>query len=182
MLYYRKLFPADLARIAAHFLALPPGDRCQRFRCAVSDEFIRNYCRTFRWSERTMIGAFRFDRLIGLAESLALTPGRAEIAVSVAASERRLGIGRELVRRAAARAAQRGATLAVLDYEPGDCSIPKLVSSLGGRLDQESAVAMIPLSAPPRSTELEELIEGVFAATAWMIASTPWPLRFPDAA
>jgi GNAT superfamily N-acetyltransferase len=182
MLYYRKLFPADLSKIAAHFLELSPEDRGRRFRCPVPDAFILSYCRTFRWSEQAVIGAFRFDRLLGLAESVSLTPERAEIAVSVAASWRRSGIGRELVRRAAASAANRGAALAVLDYAPGDSAIPRLACSLGGRLDQRNALAVIPLPAAERGIEMEELLEDLVAAAAWSFESVLWPLRLQGTA
>jgi GNAT superfamily N-acetyltransferase len=182
MLYYRKLFPADRSRIVAHFLDLSPEDRGRRFRCPVSDDFIRSYCRTFCWSERAVIGAFRFDRLLGLAESVSLTPERAEIAVSVASPWRRHGIGRELVRRAAASAANHGAALAVLDYAPGDTSIPRLARSLGGSLDQRNALAMIPLPEPAHAIEIEELLEDIAAAAAWALDSVLWPFRLPGAA
>src|SRR5712671_3078016 len=116
MLYYRKLFSADAPRIEAHFLDLSPEDRR----------------RGFDWSERAVIGAFDLDRLVGIAECVRAADGNAEIAVSVDARWQHHGVGRELVRRAAASAANSGAATAVLDYAPGDTSIPHIARSLGG--------------------------------------------------
>lgn len=177
MIYYRKLFPADLPRIEAHFLALSPEDRWRRFHSGASDESIRAYCRGFRWSERAVIGAFAWGRLVGLAESVRVAAERVEIAVSVEAFWQHHGVGRELVRRALSSAANRGVSEAVLDYVPGERSIPSIARSLGGEIDASGAVAHIRLPSHSARFELEELVEDIAAATAWAFDAAFWPLR-----
>lgn len=177
MIYCRKLSRADLARIEAHFLGLSVEDRRRRFHSGASDEAIRAYCRGFRWSERAVIGAFAWGRLVGLAESVRVAPERVEIAVSVEASWQRHGVGRELVRRALSSAANRGVTEAVLDYVPGERSIPNIARSLGGDIDAGGAVAHIKLPAHSARLEIEEFVEDIAAAAAWAFDAAFWPLR-----
>ncbi len=177
MIYYRKLFPADLPRIEAHFRALSAEDRRRRFPSGASDEAIHAYCQGFRWSERAVIGAFVWGRLIGLAESVRVAPERAEIAVSVEAFWRHRGVGRELVRRALSSAANRGASEAVLDYVPGERSIPSIARSLGGAVEPGAAAAQIALPRRSARFEVEELVEDIAAAIAWTFDAAFWPLR-----
>src|SRR5258708_28088631 len=133
MIYYRKLLRADAPRIEAHFLALSPEDRRRRFHSPLGDDAVRAYCRSFNWSERAVIGAFDLDRLVGIAECVRGAADSAEIAVSVDSRWQHPVLGPDLVRRAAASAANSGAVRAVLDYAPGGTSIPASARSLGGR-------------------------------------------------
>src|SRR5712671_6828498 len=165
MLYYRKLFSADAPRIEAHFLDLSPEDRRRRFHSLLGDDAIRAYCRGFDWSERAVIGAFDLDRLVGIAECVRVADGNVEIAVSLNAHWQHHGVGRELVRRAAASAANSGAATAVLDYAPGDTSIPHIA-----------------LPAHDAAAEIEELIEDFGAALAGAFEAALWPWRFAAAA
>ena len=182
MLYYRKLFSADAPRIEAHFLDLSPEDRRRRFHSLLGDDAIRAYCRGFDWSERAVIGAFDLDRLVGIAECVRVADGNAEIAVSVDARWQHHGVGRELVRRAASSAANSGAATAVLDYAPGDTSIPHIARSLGGDVDGTRSVAQIALPAHDAAAEIEELIEDFGAALAGAFEAALWPWRFAAAA
>jgi len=177
MLYYRKLSRADVPKIEAHFLRLSPADRRRRFHSQIDDDAVRAYCRSFRWSERAVIGACHFDRLIALAEAVRVAPDRAEIAVSVDAGWRHLGVGRELVRRAAASAGNSGMATAVLDYTPGDAPIPHIARALGGDVDAAQAVAQLNLPAQNAAGQIEELVEDIGAALAWAFETALWPLR-----
>ncbi len=128
-------------------------------------------------SERAVIGAFAWGRLIGLAESVRVALERVEIAVSVDASWRQRGVGRELVRRALSSAANRGVGEAVLDYVPGERPIPRIAHSLGGVIDAGGAVAHITLPARSARFEVEELVEDIAAAAAWAFDAALWPLN-----
>src|SRR5260221_4891951 len=126
MIYYRKLLRADAPRIEAHFLALSPEDGRRRFHSPLGDDAVRAYCRSFNWSERAVIGAFDLDRLVGIAECVRVAADSSEIAVSVDSRWQHHGVGRELVRRAAASAANTDAVLAGRDYAPDDASSPHI--------------------------------------------------------
>ena len=178
MLYYRKLFAADAPKIEAHFLDLSPEDRRRRFHSLLGDAAIRAYCRSFDWRARAVIGAFDLDRLVGIAECVRVADGNVEIAVSVAARRQHLGVGRELVRRAAGSAANSGAAVAVLDYTPGESSIPHIARSLGGDVDGTRSIAQIPLPARHAAAQIEELIEDFGGALAGMVEAALWPWHF----
>ncbi|HEX9489444.1 MAG TPA: GNAT family N-acetyltransferase [Stellaceae bacterium] len=178
MIYYRKLLRADAPRIEAHFLALSPEDRRRRFHSPLGDDAVRAYCRSFNWSERAVIGAFDLDRLVGIAECVRVAADSAEIAVSVDSRWQHHGVGRELVRRAAASAANSGAVRAVLDYAPGETSIPHIARSLGGEVDALRGVAQIALPTRDAAGQIEELIEDLGAALAGALEAALWPLRF----
>jgi GNAT superfamily N-acetyltransferase len=182
MLYYRKLLRADAAKIEAHFLALSPDDRRRRFHALVGDDVIGAYCRSFDWSARATIGAFDFDRLVGIAECVRLAGGSAEIAVSVDARWQHHGVGRELVRRAVASAANSGVAIAVLDYTPGETSIPHIARSLGGDIDGVRSIAQIAPPARDAAGQIEELVEDLGAALAGAFDALLWPWRFAAAA
>jgi GNAT superfamily N-acetyltransferase len=178
MIYYRKLFPADASKIEAHFLGLSREDRRRRFHSPLGDDAVRAYCRSFRWSDRAVIGAFDLDRLVGIAECVRVAEDTAEIAVSVDSRWQHHGVGRELVRRAAASAANSGAAIAVLDYAPGESSIPHIARSLGGEIDAVRGVAQIALPAHSAAGQIEELVEDLGAALAGALEAALWPLRF----
>jgi GNAT superfamily N-acetyltransferase len=182
MLYYRKLLRADMAKIEAHFLALSPDDRRRRFHSPVGDDTIRAYCHSFDWNERAIIGAFALDRLVGIAEAVRIAENSAEIAVSVAADWQHHGVGRELVRRAVASAANSGVAIAVLDYTPGETSIPHIARSLGGDVDGLRSIAQIALPARSAAGQIEELVEDFGAALAGAFEALLWPWRFAASA
>lgn len=177
MIYYRKLFPADRPKIKAHFLRLSTEDRARRFHGLLSEDTVRAYCTGFDWSKRAVIGGFEFDRLVGIAEIVQTAPDQVEIAVSVEASYRHHGVGRELVRRAVDSAANRGASVAVLDYVKGDPSVPHIAASLGGHVDGMSGTAEITPPAHDTANEVEELLEDIAGAVSWAAEFFLWPLR-----
>jgi GNAT superfamily N-acetyltransferase len=178
MIYYRKLFRADAPKIEAHFLALSREDRRRRFHSPLGDDAVSAYCRSFNWSERAVIGAFDLDRLVGIAESVRVAADSVEIAVSVDSRWQQHGVGRELVRRAAASAANSGAAIAFLDYAPGETSIPHIARSLGGEVDVLRDVAQIALPARDAAGQIEEFIEVLGAALAGALEVAVWPWRF----
>jgi len=121
-----QLGPGHRALIAAHLLALAPGDRRLRFGHAISDESIKDYVRRIRFVRDAAFGAFDdAGQLIGFGHLAFGTEG-AEFALSVGLAGRRQGIGRALLERASAHARNRGYDVLVMLYLPENNALASL--------------------------------------------------------
>ncbi len=98
---FRKLRPDDGAKLRAHLLRLPPGDRRLRFCGQLSDDAVRAHCAAIDWSQSLFVGCFVGGRLRGVCELrlFAAAGRRAELALTVEAPYQGRGLGRELLRR-----------------------------------------------------------------------------------
>jgi|GEM_PF-6663971 len=134
----RRLGPEDRPAILTHLLGLPAQDRVARWNGARSDDALREDCAALDLSCASpclALGAFRGDALLGVALGVATAEGLAEIAVSVDAAHRRLGIGTALVAALHAKLQLRfGTAHARLFFEPENIPIQGVVRRLGGTL------------------------------------------------
>ncbi len=109
-MHIRRLSPWDRAAVAAHYARLSDRDRRMRFCGNVSQTFAAAYCARLNWARAAVLGAYDRDRLCGVAELVGLPdvwPAEAELAISVAAGDRRRGVGRALLGHALAVARNR---------------------------------------------------------------------------
>jgi GNAT superfamily N-acetyltransferase len=146
----RRLYQHDAPAIEAHLLDLDANDRRLRFFREATDTQIRAYGQDIDWDHSLLFGAIRADRIVGMAEALLdrLTPPRhAEIAVSVDTDLRGRGLGGFLVAHAVDRAALLGVSQTNLSFLRENRPIQRIVRTLGGRVDMEDLVGMIPIGA-----------------------------------
>jgi RimJ/RimL family protein N-acetyltransferase len=144
----RQLCARDSQAIEAHLLNLNPADRRLRFFNMASDDQIRAYVKNIDWHCSLLLGAVFGDVIIGLSEAFfdRVVPTRhAEIAVSVDLALRGRGLGCFLVRHVIARAALRGARRTSLCFLRENQPIQRIIRRLGGTLDMEDLVGLIPM-------------------------------------
>lgn len=144
----RRLCSHDRKAIEAHLLGLNEADRRLRFFNAASDDQIRGYVRNIDWHCSVLLGAVFCDAVVGMSE--ALFDGRgpvrhAEIAVSVDRLLRRRGLGCFLVRHVIGRAALHGVDQTSLRFLRENQPIPRMVRRLGGTVDMEDLVGVVPV-------------------------------------
>ena len=97
----RPLGIEDSGRLIAHFQRMNELDRYTRFFSAVSDDGIENFVHGFDWTRMLAVGAFKGNRLIGIAEvgwEANKPPSRAELAMSVDREYRNLGLATWLIK------------------------------------------------------------------------------------
>lgn len=147
----RRLHRHDAPAIEAHLLGLNAHDRRLRFFREATDAQIRTYVQGIDWDYSLLVGAIRTDRVVGMAEALldrTVPPCHAEIAVSVDSDLRSQGLGRCLVALAVDRAALLGVRETSLTFLQENRSIQRIIRTLGGRVDMEDLVGVIPMGAP----------------------------------
>lgn len=135
MLLISRLPPAHRSAYAEHLMALDAGDRALRFGCAMADDAIErhtaglNLCRDLVLvaRDRTAIVGAAHVSYYSDADSLPI----ASIAVSVAASCRQAGVGKQLVQEGIRVARLDGATRAVCFVAPDNTSMLATVKSCG---------------------------------------------------
>jgi GNAT superfamily N-acetyltransferase len=126
-----QLAPGHRALIAAHLLALAPGDRRLRFGHAISDESIKDYVRQIRFVRDAAFGAFDdAGQLTGFGHLAFGTEG-AEFALSVVHTGRCQGIGRALLERASTHARNRGYDVLVMLYMSENNALASLARRAG---------------------------------------------------
>lgn len=154
-LVIRSLRASDLPAIEAHLLALDRGDRASRFHALLGDDAIAAYVGRIDFARMILVGAFECEseRLVGLAEAhldAPTSPLRAEVSVSVLASNRGRGIGRLLSAVALDDAAARGTRRADFYYQAGNRALACLVRHLGAPIATAPGFASLalPLGGP----------------------------------
>lgn len=135
----RRLLPEDRGALSAHLLALSPFDRIARWNGARSDAGILEDCARLDLSagssRAVAVGAVAPDGLIGAAICAWLPGLGAEMAVTVAAPWRRLGLGTALLRLAWAEARSAlGAEWALLEAEAENIPMHRLRQRLSGEI------------------------------------------------
>jgi GNAT superfamily N-acetyltransferase len=146
----RRLYRHDARPIEAHFLRLGGQDRRLRFFREATDTQIRTYVQGIDWDHSLLLGAICADRVIGLAEALfdrSIPPRHAEIAVSVDTDLRGRGLGGFLVAHAVDRAGLLGVHRTSLSFLRENRPIQQIVRTLGGHVDMEDLVGVIPMGA-----------------------------------
>jgi GNAT superfamily N-acetyltransferase len=147
----RRLFQHDARAIEAHLLGLDADDRRLRFFRAATDTQIRAYVQGIDWDHSLILGAIRADNVVGMAEALldrSAPPRHAEIAVSVDPAVRGQGLGRFLVAGVIDRAALLGVSRTNLSFLRENRPMQRIIRVLGGHVDMEDLVGMIPMPAP----------------------------------
>lgn len=159
----RRALPGEEGEFAAHLLRLSPEDRRRRFCGMVADEVVQRYAAASPRLDRVLVGCFSDGRMRGAAEvgwTLGERTEAAEFAVSVEQDHQGLGIGRRLVERVLAAAANR-AVRNVHCYTLSD-NLPmrRLIRRLGGT--QHFADGLIEgrfvLDGPTRESMAAELV------------------------
>jgi GNAT superfamily N-acetyltransferase len=126
-----QLGPGHRSLIAAHLLALSPGDRRLRFGHAISDVSIGDYVRRIRFVRDAAFGAFDDAGQLIAFGHLAFGAEGAEFALSVGRSGRRRGIGRTLLERAGTHARNRGYDVLMMLYMSENNALASLARRSG---------------------------------------------------
>jgi RimJ/RimL family protein N-acetyltransferase len=133
---FRRLVPGDLSALQAHLLGLSHIDRRQRFCAVAPDSVIHRYCASIDWRRSVLIGCFA-PQLLG-AVHLLWADGKhgeaAEVAISVARTERSKRIGSELLAQALEVARMKGASEVRFICLSENEAMQRLALKLGARL------------------------------------------------
>lgn len=164
MIVYRKLRPPDRAALTRHLLDLAPADRRMRFQSALADTAVEAYVARIDWSRTIIIGCFVEGRLRGVGEAAldqALWPRAAELAVSVETEWQGRGIGRELARRAANAARNRGTRSLTMICLTENRKMQRIARGLSGTLAfvDGAIAAEVDIVAPTPLSLLQEAVE-----------------------
>jgi hypothetical protein len=129
----RRLMPADRPALEAHYLALPPARRVERFGRAIDDEGIARHCEGIDWARVRVLG--RFERgLRGVAELAADGgPHRASLALSLDDRAGWEAVGRDLLARSVALARTLGFAVLVAPMSGEEVRVRALMRALGAR-------------------------------------------------
>lgn len=157
---YRQLGPGDLPAVIRHYLSLCPHDRSLRFGSAKSDEAITRYCDAIDWERARLVGCFARKRLCGLMELSAPLASPAlvrEGAVVVVPEWRRRGIGRCLMRIAAAIARSESCDRILFFWQDANDGFARFLSACGGIVERQDGSGWLDLSRPMRKAGVERL-------------------------
>jgi GNAT superfamily N-acetyltransferase len=172
MRFYRKLFPLEADRLAAHLKRLTPIDRHRRFFAGMGDAGIDAHCRRIDWLHSIVIGFFEDGELRGVVEVLLDRAERcAEIAISVETPWQRQGIGTELLRRAIVVAKNRAVRHVAMLCLAENWRMQRLARRFTDRLSFQDGdiLAELHLAIPTPVTLFEEAVEDGFGAvTLWL--------------
>ena len=143
----RRLHRHEEKSIEAHLLRLNEADRRQRLFRETGDLQIRTHVCRIDWNRSVIFGAFKTERLVGVAELLfdaKTPPAHAEIAVSTDRDWRGQGLGYCLVSRALDVAMLRGAPHAKLPTLQDNPRMQRIIGALGGHIDLIDLIGVIP--------------------------------------
>ena len=161
-----QLGPTHRALIEQHLRSLPAVDRRLRFGHAISDDSIAHYVRHIKLFRDAAFGAFDRDgALIGFGH-LASHGHGAEFALSVDPATRGRGIGRALLKRAAAHARNQGHQVLFMQYLPENHALAALArrSGMQAVCDSAECRAYIGLKLPTPHSLLREAWREAVAA------------------
>jgi len=161
-----QLGPTHRALIERHLRSLPATDRRLRFGYAIRDESIAHYVRHMRFYRDAAFGAFdSAGALIGFGH-LSNHEHGAEFALSVDPATRGRGIGRALLKRAAAHARNQGHRVLVMQYLPENHALAALArrSGMQAVCDSSECRAYIGLKPPTPHSLLREAWREAVAA------------------
>lgn len=161
----RRLLPADGAGFREHLLRLDPESRYDRFGMGVSDDFLRQYAdRCLRFDD-VIYGFFVDGVLRGAGELRRLQSPRgarfAEAAFSVERPWRRLGVGREFMRRIVRAARNRRAETLYMSCLSRNAAMQSLARQFSAELRFEpgEASTAMPMESPTAFSLLYEAID-----------------------
>lgn len=139
----RPLGEHDCGRLIAHFRRMNDVDRYTRFFSAVSDDGIANIVHGFTWSRMLAVGAFKNNRLIGVAELgwEANNPQtRAELAMSVDREFRNLGLATWLIRDVCKLGWEQGVREIYATWVGGNDAVGRIMNRFNARLGLDNTV------------------------------------------
>lgn len=161
----RRLLPADASTFREHLLRLDPESRYDRFGMAVSDDFLKQYAERCARLDDVMYGFFVDGALRGAAELRRIT-GRdgarfAEAAFSVERPWRRLGVGREMMRRIVRAARNRRARTLYMSCLSRNAAMQSLAREFSAELQFEpgEATTAMPMASPTAFSLLYEAMD-----------------------
>lgn len=146
---FRRLFPWEGHRYAAHLKALTPEGRRARFFGNVDDDALDAHA-TRATATGHVEGCFLDGRIIGAFE-LFVSPGStepAQLALSVDPAHEGSGLGAELVARARARSALLGATSIEVETQAENAAVLRLARRAGARITHDGAERHVVLAVP----------------------------------
>jgi GNAT superfamily N-acetyltransferase len=152
----RSLAAHHRPAIQAHLLALDDADRYLRFGQVASDAQITGYVEKIDFDLDEVYGVFnRKLDLIALAHLAHLRqheagPRRAEFGVSVSASARGRGVGKQLFDLAVLRARNRGVETLVTHALAGNAAMLHIVREAGATIESDGHDATALLHLPPQ--------------------------------
>lgn len=184
-MHFRKLSKGDQDAFRAHLLRLDPESRRLRFCAAASDDAVSAYAGRTDWSKTIVVGAFEEGTLRGVCEIIPSGTGWAEAALSVEKEHQKHGVGRTLLRKALARASNRGLDKLRLDALPENLKMRRLASGFPHEAHSEDGCVEFDLPAAPANPAtiadeaMDEALAGWTAAMeameAFVLASAPQP-------
>lgn len=146
---FRRLFPWEAGRYAAHLRALTPDGRRTRFFGRVDDDALHAHaCRATDTGH--VEGCFLDGRLIGAFE-LYFSPGArgcAQVALSVDPAHEGTGLGTELMTRARSRAGLIGASGIELQMQADNGAMLALVRRAGASITRHGTELHATLAVP----------------------------------
>lgn len=133
----RELSPSDRSDLRSLLEGLSPEDRHRRFLRAMPriPESVIDALSAIDGHDHVAVGAFEGDRLVGVARFVRLPdePATAEVAVTVAATHRRAGLGRRLIESLVSMAPERDIDTLEVQIDPANLPARSLAGSLGFR-------------------------------------------------
>jgi GNAT superfamily N-acetyltransferase len=170
----RSLGPGHRERIAAHLLALEPGDRYLRFGYAATDEQISRYAAGLDFDRDDIFGIYnRKLELIAVAHLAfsAQQPDTAEFGVSVLAKARGRGYGSRLFERAVMHARNEGVELMLIHALSENTAMLKIARNAGATLERSGSETEAYLRLPPATLDsrVSELVEEQLAKTDYRL-------------
>ena len=172
----RSLGPGHRERIAAHLLALDPGDRFLRFGYSATDEHIRRYVDQLDFDQDDIFGIYnRKLELIAVAHlAYARDPAAsrcAEFGVSVLAKARGRGYGTRLFERAVIHARNEGVDLLFIHALSENAAMLAIARKAGASLERFGSETEAHLRLPPATldTRVSELVDEQLARTDYQL-------------
>lgn len=177
---FRRLWPEDAGRLAAHMRRLDDESRRFRFGRAVSDEFLDRYCAETDWLHSILIGYEPDGELRGVGE-LRRLPGpefrTGEFALSVERPWRGQGVGTELLRRLIALARHRGVDVVYMLCLAENRAMQRIASKLQAEVSWAwgQTEARIQLRAPSLVSHVTDTLESLALALGGAAAAIGGP-------
>ncbi|WP_299360374.1 GNAT family N-acetyltransferase [uncultured Paracoccus sp.] len=199
--HFRRLFPWEADRYAAHLKALTPQGRRWRFCGCLGDDALGAHAA--RAIETCHVeGCFLDGRLIGAFELFVdpLPLGHAQVALSVDPAHHHDGLGSELLARATSRASLMGAPEIDLQIQEDNAAMIGQARRAGAAMSRDGVDVGAALAVPPADPrrlslallqDEASLLQGMFALVSgvvrravartmddrWRLGARRWPAR-----
>jgi GNAT superfamily N-acetyltransferase len=147
-----RLDPDWRPMLVAHFLSLPPMDRCLRFGTGLAPRVIAGYVEHINFNRDAVFGVHDESlALVGVAH-VAFDGERAELGLSVLPEHRHHGIGDALLKRAVAHARNRGAPEVFMQFVSSNVPMRLIAQRFGMDIVSRGVETYARLELLPAST------------------------------